>query len=530
MNGPATEALTVASSLARYISLLKVSGKSTTPPRHFHSRPPRHSHTRPPDLHQYSRPPIHPNSHTPIPTAVPTYYYVLDRTVYEVRVHEPERRTEVPEALVHDLWRGQRFDTSGMRTSGGQSLVVLNPGTLNTDAGPDFLQARLQIDGVEWIGDVEIHNSSGTWYAHAHHSDERYNSVILHVTLHTDNRTGTLARNDGTIIPEFVLYGRLEEPLRRLLHRFYTTSNRDILCASRWQSVPDHIRSSWIDQLANERMQHKIDCFSGDALEDILHRRIFAALGYAKNADPMTDLARRIPRALAAQLSSARDLEALHLGIAGLLPAPRDMVDAGRTTADYVMNLRERFRRLQAGLDIPTLPREQWRFFRLRPANFPPIRIAQAAALVRTGGFLSGDVLPRLRRVLRKADARRRLSAALAVEVHPFWDTHVRLERTARHYSAALGENRINIILTNAVAPVMLYDARRRDDRALEQHVSNLLKDLPAPDDMILRRFRRLGTKPKDARHAQGLHQLYRTRCSEARCLQCPVGKYLLQR
>ncbi|PSQ73836.1 MAG: DUF2851 domain-containing protein, partial [Bacteroidetes bacterium QH_9_64_21] len=254
----------------------------------------------------------------------------------------------MPEALVHDLWSQQRFDTEDLTTTNDATVTILDPGTPNTDAGPDFRNAHVRLGDMDWRGHVEIHTTSGGWFEHEHHTDPRYDSVILHVTLHPDMWTGGLLRSDESPLPEIVLYPRLETPLRELLHAFHTRTDDDTLpCASRWDEVPDETRWDWIRQLARTRMARKRDRLpitKDDALETALHERLFAGLGYSKNDTPMSTLAERVPPDALRALERPRDREALLLGTAGLVPEPGDLLDADRTTADYAMDLRDRFR------------------------------------------------------------------------------------------------------------------------------------------------------------------------------------------
>ena len=467
------------------------------------------------------------------PEATPLFYGVHD-DVFEVTLHEPTgAHPRVPEALVQDVWRAQRLDHAVLHTADGTPLTVLDPGTLNTDSGPDFANAHLRIGETPWHGDVEIHTTSGTWLDHKHHLDARYNSVILHVTLHADIWTGNLLHSDGSPIPELVLHPYLDTPLRQLLYQFYTRPAGDVLCAARWTDVPETIRTTWILELASERIQAKKNRLAATYLhapnlDALLHERLFAGLGYAKNAEAMTTLARRLPPALARSIPDALDREALHLGTAGLLPTPADLLHSDRTTADYAMDLRERFERLQLQLEIPVMEHTAWRFFRLRPANFPPLRIAQAAALLQPGGLLHDDPIGKLTQALHADDPVDALRTALRATPGAFWETHVRLEKATKPRDPSVGRSRLNALIANAVVPVLLLHAEQSGDLAFEAAVLELLRQLPPEKDEVTRRFAALGTRPKDALAAQGLHQLYRTRCTEARCLSCPIGQFLL--
>jgi hypothetical protein len=458
-------------------------------------------------------------------------YSVGDRQV-AVALQEPEPDVQVPEALVHDLWRHQRFDSEGLTTTDEAPVHILDPGRPNTDAGPDFQNAHVRIDGMDWRGHVEIHTTSGGWYEHDHNTDPRYDSVVLHVTLRPDMWTGGLLRADESTVPEIVLYPRLDAPLRELLHAFHTRSGDDELpCAPRWDEVPDETKRDWVAHLARERLASKRDRLTerpGASLEERLHERLFAGLGYSKNDEPMTTLARRLPPPLVRTVDGPRDREALHLGVAGLLPEPKDLLDADRETADYAMDLRDRYRRLQVRFEIPEMESTSWTFFRLRPSNFPPLRIAQAAAWYADEALLAENPLPRLRAALDAEAPPRALRDALAASPPPFWRTHYHLEKSAAEHECGLGPSRRNTLLVNAVGPTLLLDADRRDAPAQAEATVDVLRSLPASPDSVVRRFEELGTDAQSAFDAQGLHQLYREYCTEGGCLDCAIGQHLL--
>jgi hypothetical protein len=468
----------------------------------------------------------------PSAVAAPQQRYKLDDALVAATLREPGPSVDVPEALVHDLWRHQRFDVDGLTTTEDAPVQVLDPGTLNTDAGPDFQNAHVRIDGMDWRGHVEIHTTSGGWFEHGHNDDPRYDSVVLHVTLHADVWTGGLLRADESRIPEVVLYPRLDTPLRKLLHAYHTRQDDDTLpCASRWNQVPEATKRGWIARLARERMTDKRDRLTDrpDAsLEEHLQERLFAGLGYAKNDEPMSTLARRLPPDMVRVLDTPRDREALHLGVAGLLPAPDELLEADRATADYAMDLRDRFRRLQVRFDVPTMAETSWTFFRLRPPNFPPLRIAQAVAWYDDGALLATDPLPTLRTALTAEAPAASLRDALAAMPPDFWTTHYHLKKPASEHNAALGPSRRNTLLVNAVVPVLLLDAKQRDDPQQADAVLDVLRDLPASSDHVVRRFNDLGTEAQSAFEAQGLHQLYREYCTEGGCLDCAIGQHLL--
>ncbi len=463
-----------------------------------------------------------------------SHIYTIGDTEVAVTLHEPSQPApDVPEALVHDLWAHQQFDTAALSTTDGRTVRVVDPGQPNTDAGADFREAHLRIGDLEWHGDVEIHTTSGTWFAHDHHRDSRYNSVILHVTLHPDQWTGGLLRANGSPLPELVLYPRLHAPLRTLLRAFYTHDAPPIPCAPQWDDVPMADRRTWVRALGEQRLRAKMSALAEAYVQRpdvgaLLYERIFAGLGYSKNDEPMTDLARRLPLSFVRQWTEAADLEALFLGTAGLLPSPEDLLDADRATADYVMELRQRWRRYRVQHELDPLSRERWSFFRLRPANFPPIRIAQGAALLLPGGLLHHDPIGTALDAAHSATPIASLRACFDAAPAPFWETHVRLVRSTKPRASSIGPSRIDTLLINAVLPVLLLVAEQHERPAWIARIPDLLDQLPAERDSITRCFTNLDLRPASALESQGMHRLYRRYCKAGGCLQCAIGQQLL--
>ncbi len=472
-------------------------------------------------------------SHERIPAVA--RFYGLNDTIVEVALHEPASGSGyVPEALVHDIWERRQFDASSLRTTLGESITVYHPGVRNTDTGPDFLGARLRIGEVTWCGDVEIHVAPSDWFNHRHHLDPRYNRVVLHVSLREDPWTGALVRSDGSAIYELVLTPFLQDSLRRLIYEFCTRPRQDILCAPEWTRLPVPLREGWIEAMATERLYEKRERLaslsSRLALDEVLHQLLFTGLGYAKNSEAMAGLAYRIPLSVTRLLADTLDLEALHLGVAGLIPPAGQLLRTDRATCDYVMALQDRFAQLQHRFAIPVMDPACWQFFRLRPANFPTLRIAQGVMFLKPGGLLRTDPIQELAAAFSSRNAIRALRNLLTVTPDSFWNRHVRLDRLARRRSPKLGRQRIDALLVNAAAPVMLLYAANEGDKNLETRVTDVLRKLPADKDEITSRFAALNSSPSNAFIAQGQHHLYRTRCEQTRCLTCPIGTFLLDR
>jgi hypothetical protein len=470
----------------------------------------------------------------PAPSPV-TYRDVRPGRDLLITLHEPDARVQnIPEAVIQDIWQCLRFTQAGLTTTAGEAVEIWHPGALNTDAGPDFTGARLHIGDLYWSGDIEVHRTSGEWIEHRHDEDPRYDRVALHVTLVPDRYTGRLRRSNGTVLPEIVLYPLLNDSLRSLLRRFYATPALDFFCAPHWPEVPESIRQHLMRTLGTERLTDRKTALAEaflqtPDLDQLLYERVLRALGYSKNADAMETLARRVPLRRLRSLSDVRDAEALLLGTASLLPSPRDLLGADRDTADYAMDLRERFDRLHAGEPVARMCATVWKRARLRASSLPTRRIAQAAALVTRGGFLHHDPIGQLVRAAQSPNARRDLRALLT-EATPssFWKTHLRLDRACKPGRAQIGDRHAEAVLINAALPTLLLHAEQAGDTPLETLVHSLYEQFPAASDVITRQYEHHGTKPANALEAQGLHQLYRTRCQNGRCLSCTVGQHIV--
>jgi hypothetical protein len=244
----------------------------------------------------------------------------------------------------------------------------------------------------------------------------------------------------------------------------------------------------------------------------------------------MRTLARVVSMDRLRLLDNSLDVESVLLGCAGLIPHPAELLHSDRDTADYAMELRDRFERINHRMELAPMPTTAWRFFRLRPANFPPLRIAQAAGLCRPrDGFLLNRPIETVTQLLlENPDPIRDLRALLTVEMSEFWRLHVRLDRRSKPHTPTIGSARIDALLVNAVLPILGTHAQRTGDEELTAAILRAIVHIPAGSDVITRQFETMGTSMSNALDVQGLHQLFRTRCKQARCLTCDIGRHLL--
>lgn len=423
------------------------------------------------------------------------------------------------EDFLHYVWRHQAFSRERLQTEEGETLSVLAMGQLNAGAGPDFLEARLMLDDIEWHGPVEIHLKSSDWYAHKHQSDPAYEEVILHVVWEHDR---PVTRANGKEIPVLVLAGRVDEALQQN-YQVLMGNLGNLACADRWSTVREITQMQMQDQALLHRLETKADWMkevyetNTQDWDVVAYQAVARAFGFRANRDPMWEVSRRLPLKLVLKHQHRLDqMEALVFGVAGLL-TNRDQVDP------YYQILQKEWQFLahkyQLEAPNPPLP---WRFGGVRPANQPHRRLAQFAALLVKEG--------RVFAMLREVNSLNELIGRLRVKTSPYWRQYYLFgKREARPGAEQLGLGSAHSIVINAVAPLLAaYGTWMKDPKFTEKAVE-LLQHIPAEDNAIIRRWTSLGVKVQSAFDTQALIGQYQAFCTPRRCLQCPVGVYLLR-
>ena len=421
------------------------------------------------------------------------------------------------EDFLHYLWRLQRFDRTDLRTTEGDLLEIQQRGTMNTHAGPDFSDARVRIGNTRWAGNVEIHVRSAEWRRHRHQEDAAYDSVILHV-VHTDD--APVYHRSGARIPTLELKGRIPLELHRRYRRLIDNESW-IPCAPLFPEVPALTRNLWLDRLLVERLERKTA-----RIDDLLHqtqgdweatayRFLLRNIGLRVNTEAFALLAQTTPLAvLRKQQHSLEALEALLFGQSGLLrDAPADA---------YTERLRETYRHLRSKYGLTAMPVAAWKFLRLRPPNFPTLRIAQTAALLHAR-------LPLFQSLLT-LDTAKAGEAFFHVAPSSYWETHYKFGEAGNAQAKPIGAATARLLLINAVVPLLFAYGKRRGNEAYYERALQLLEALPAERNAILRHWKALGVPVKSAHRSQALLQLKNEYCTPKRCLECAIGHAVLKR
>ncbi|NJB87664.1 hypothetical protein GGR26_003448 [Lewinella marina] len=423
------------------------------------------------------------------------------------------------EDFLHYLWRLARFDLRDLTTTTDEPLTIQQFGVSNTNAGPDFDDARIRIGGLQWAGKVEMHLRSSEWYDHGHDRDPAYDGVILHVVLEEDR---PVYRRDGSRIPCLELRQRIPAGVHnrywRLLHNEYW-----VPCQTQLASVTAPVRALWLQRILAERLTRRSAAFAarleteGRDWEAAFYLTLARVMGGKVNGEAMEMLAASLPlRLLQKHKHSLLQLEALLFGQSGLLPEPA----AGEVA--YVGQLRREYQLLRTKYELQPLPATAWRFLRMRPNNFPTVRIAQLACLYHRSGQLFG-------KALAAADVRE-LRNMFVVHLSNYWRDHYRFGPVGERRPARLGEAAVRSILINAVAPAYFTYGQMRGEQRFQDRAVELLEELPAESNAVIRQWNKLGWPAASAADSQALLELKSAYCAPTRCTSCAVGCAILNR
>ena len=428
------------------------------------------------------------------------------------------------EQLLHYIWKHRILPLHELRTTDGRAVEIIDPGLHNTHSGPDFFNAKLRIDGTMWVGNVEIHERSADWFMHSHDQDPAYNNVVLHVASVIDADVVTA---DGSRPPQMELHvpPYIMQNYRRLL-----AADRYPPCRNTVMQLPRLTVHSWMSALGAERLTDKCAAIeqrvraAGGSWEQAFFATIARSFGFGVNSEAFEQWAAQLPFM---QVAHHRDdpfqVEALFIGFAGLLDTEA-MTDRQRTaaTADpYFLRLKSEWEYLAHKFSLTAMPRQTWRFLRLRPQNFPYIRLSQLAQL-----YCSRHA--DLSRIVTCASLSE-IREALQAEVSPYWRTHYTFGNESRSNAKHLSASSIDLLVINAVVPMLYAYGRHRKDELLMARANDLLQSLPPEDNTHIRLWQECGITADNAADTQSLIQLHARYCERKDCLRCRFGYWELR-
>ncbi len=422
------------------------------------------------------------------------------------------------EDILHFVWKYQLFDRQDLCTQSGKPLRCMHVGGHNANAGPDFTAARVLIDGVEWVGNVEVHIRASDWHRHRHHQDKSYNNVILHVVYADD---GATYRQDGTWVETLQLKQRIPAAI---LPRY-----RELMGGMGWipcekliDRVPPFHLSQWLSRLLMERFEYKVAAVlelldqQRGSWEDTCYVWLARSFGFKINADAFEQLARSLPLSVVARhRHHPLAVEALFFGQAGML-------EEITFTDAYPKALQREYAHLRQLHGLRPVDAAIWRFMRTRPGNFPTVRIAQFAALclrsTQLFATISGTKEARLTKVLFED-----------LPINPYWLDHFRFDMPSASRRSQLGDRSVAALLINTVAVIILAYGKYLGKETYLYRAIALLEELKAEDNAVLRRFAALGVRAAHAADSQALLHMKAFYCDRRKCLDCGVGLQLIK-
>ncbi|WP_285826643.1 DUF2851 family protein [Bacteroides acidifaciens] len=419
------------------------------------------------------------------------------------------------EHLLHYVWKHKLFPLKVLQTTNGLPVEVIDPGLQNSNAGPDFFNAKLKINGILWVGNIEIHAHASDWFHHGHDSDKVYDSVILHVVGEAD---GEITRTNGEVIPQLQL--TCPEHIRAHYHEL-CVADQYPACYPVLASLPKLTVHSWLTALQTERLEQKARLITqrlehcNNNWEDAFFITLARNFGFGLNGDAFETWAGLLPlRAVDKHRNDLFQIEALFYGLAGLF---EDTFLKKEQEDEYSLRLCKEFRYLQRKFEFTrVMDATLWRFLRLRPENFPHIRLAQLAYLYQKGDKLFSRLL--------EAETLSEVRELLTTRTSAYWESHYLFGQTSPHKEKTLGERSKNLIIINTVTPFLYtYGLHKADERMCER-AGRFLEELKAEDNHITRAWSNAGLSVATAADSQALIQLRKEYCDKRKCLFCRFG------
>ena len=423
----------------------------------------------------------------------------------------------MPEKLLHYIWKYRLFNFQDLQTTDGVPLQIVLFGEYNAlNSGADFENARIVLGKDVLVGNIEIHVNASDWQAHQHQKDAAYNAVVLHVVW---QKNKTVYRKDSTEIPQLELKDRVNPELLANYAQLCENEN-PLPCHHFLEKVPRFTKQTWLSRLAVERLEAKTQAIAlslaatNNHWEATFYHTLARYFGFKTNQEPFEALAKSIAiEILAKQKHNPTQIEALFFGQSGLLPAP--------PLDEYTQELAQEYKFLAAKYDLSPLQTHQWKYARLRPPNFPCIRIAQFAALINQSSHLFSMVL--------EAKNIAELTQHFSIAPHAYWLNHYQFDVASVEKTKNFGQDATQNLLINVVIPFYYLYGKLREKNYLIDKAIDFLEELPAEKNQLIKTFAPYDFVAKNALQSQAQIQLFNQYCSTKLCLECNIGISVLK-
>jgi hypothetical protein len=423
------------------------------------------------------------------------------------------------EEFLHYLWKYSLYDHERLVDNEKNKITVLDPGQYNRDAGPDFFNARISVDGTVWAGNVEIHTKSSHFDNHGHQNDPAFNNVILHVVAINDK---LVFNSIGEEVPTSEIYfdESYYEKYISLVNNPYIIACQDDI--KRLAAIP--IRH-WLNTLVIERLQSKTESIlkifseTGNDWDETFYRLLTRYFGFRVNTEPFEMLATALPyRIIRKHTDNIFQIEALLFGTAGLLEKG---LFKEALSDEYYKNLIKEYSVLTSKYSLQPLHGWLWKFSRLRPSNFPTIRLSQLASILSiSGGMFS--------RVLESYEIEK-VKKLFEVSASSYWDDHYVFGKKSRNSIKHTGSQATDILMINSVIPLIFVYGKKRGIQEIIERALDFLERVPSEKNTIISEWKNAGMVAESAFYSQALIQLRNEYCKKRRCLDCRIGNEIIR-
>lgn len=423
----------------------------------------------------------------------------------------------VQEDFLHYLWKFQVFTHKELFTTASEPIQIFIAGDHNINSGPDFFNAKVLIAHQLWAGNVEIHVKASDWYVHQHEKDSSYDNVILHVVWQHDV---DIYRENNSVIPTLELQRFTPQSLLFNYHQLFSKKSNYIHCENDFSKVDEFTLNNWLEKLYIEKLVHKSSLIAEllvqtkNDWEAVFFKLLAKNFGLKVNGEAFLNLSNSFEFSiLRKEQKDLQYLEALLFGQAGLLQADHQ--------SNYFQDLKKEYQYLSRKYNLDPLYNNQFQFFRLRPNNFPTIRIAQLANLY----FMHKTLFSKVLNVKNLKD----YYAIFSNGTSDFWKTHYNFNAISKRSVKSLTKSFIDLLLINTIVP-LLFVYGKRSAKWNEEELFALLKQIKPEKNNIIRELNKLNIIAKNAFETQALLHLKSEYCDKHLCMQCAVGNVLLRK
>lgn len=419
------------------------------------------------------------------------------------------------EELLHFIWKYKLFYTSDLKTVSGKPIYLNSVGTHNLNSGPDFLNAKLRIDDQLWAGNVEIHIKASDWYVHGHENDEQFDALILHVVWENDVAVFDKSNN---MLPTLELKNCVSKELLKSYQQLFSKSNKFINCERNFNNIDTFIIANWKERLYVERLERKAtEIFSllkatEYNWEQVLFQLLAKNFGLKVNSEAFFRMSTSVDFNIVRRESqNLKRMESLLFGQLGLLDEDCDVT--------YYQQLRKEYKYQKKKYKLEKQPIPIL-YFRLRPTNFPTIRIMQLANLLVQKKYLFTEVM--------QFNSLKAIYKYFEIATSEFWKTHYTFETVSKISSKKLTKSFIDILLLNSIIPLKYVYLKHKGKFDLDDFLK-LIRQLKPEKNSIIENYKKLGFSVDNAFESQALLELKKNYCTPQKCLQCAIGLNLLR-